>query len=161
MLLERRGLLHLQQEFDFTKWQLKGGRNLCRTFSHASKSQHLMSPREVHGHSCRHCGARHVGKFAQFGLAALNDSGQVVFRSRLFQGNKSAQGLYRVGPAEEVTALAQQFQPAPPDGSKLYRSIEDNRYRGPSESGLAFFVAGLMNADRSYSIQDTGIFLAD
>ena len=102
-----------------------------------------------------------VGKFAQFGLAGLNDSGQVVFRSRLFQGNKSAQGLYRVGPAEEVTALAQQFQPAPPDGSKLYRSIEDNRYRGPSESGLAFFVAGLMNADRTYSIQDTGIFLAE
>jgi hypothetical protein len=102
-----------------------------------------------------------VGKFAQFGLAGLNDSGQVIFRSRLFQGNKSAQGLYRVGPAEEVTALAQQFQPAPPDGSKLYRSIEDNRYRGPSESGLVFFVAGLMNADRTYSIQDTGIFLAE
>lgn len=101
-----------------------------------------------------------VGKFAQFGLAGLNDSGQVIFRSRLFQGNRSAQGLYRVGPAEEVIALAQQFQPAPPDGSKLYRSIEDNRYRGPSESGLAFFVAGLMNADRTYSIQDTGIFLA-
>ena len=102
-----------------------------------------------------------VGKFAQFGLAGLNDSGQIVFRSRLFEGKKSAQGLYRVGPAEEVTALAQQFQPAPPDGSKLYRSIEDNKYRGPSESGLAFFVAGLMNADRSYTIQDTGIFLAE
>lgn len=102
-----------------------------------------------------------VGKFAQFGLAGLNDSGQVIFRSRLFQGNRSAQGLYRVGPAQEATALAQQFQPAPPDGSKLYRSIEDNKYRGPSESGLAFFVAGLMNADRSYSIQDTGIFLAE
>ncbi|MEW6144387.1 MAG: choice-of-anchor tandem repeat NxxGxxAF-containing protein [Thermodesulfobacteriota bacterium] len=102
-----------------------------------------------------------VGQFAQFGLAGLNDSGQIIFRSRLFEGKKSAQGLYRVGPGEEVTALAQQFQPAPPDGSKLFRSIEDNRYRGPSESGLAFFVAGLMNADRSYSIQDTGIFLAE
>ena len=101
-----------------------------------------------------------VGQFAQFGLAGLNDSGQIVFRSRLFEGKKSAQGLYRIGPGEEVTALAQQFQPAPPDGSKLYRSIEDNRYRGPSDSGLAFFVAGLMNADRTYSIQDTGIFLA-
>jgi hypothetical protein len=102
-----------------------------------------------------------VGQFAQFGLAGLNDSGQVVFRSRLFEGKKSAQGLYRVGPGSSAVTLAQAFQPAPPDGSKLYRSIEDNRFRGPSESGLAFFVAGLMNADRTYSIQDTGIFLAE
>ncbi len=39
-----------------------------------------------------------VGQFAQFGLAGLNDSGQVIFRSRLFEGKKSAQGLYRIGP---------------------------------------------------------------
>jgi len=101
-----------------------------------------------------------VGQFAQFGLAGVNDSGQVVFRSRLFDGKKSAQGLYRVGPDSSVVTLAQAFQPAPPDGSKLYRTIEDNKYRGPSDSGLAFFAAGLMNADRTYSIQDTGIFLA-
>ena len=48
-----------------------------------------------------------VGKFSGFTLGRLNDSGQVIFRSRLFQGSKSAQGLYRVGPAEGVTALAQ------------------------------------------------------
>ena len=100
-----------------------------------------------------------VGQFARFSLGGLNDSGQVIFRSRLFQGAKSAEGLYRVGPESSVTALAQAFQPAPPDGSKLFRTIED-RFQGPNDSGLAFFRAGLMNSDRTYSVSDNGIFLA-
>ena len=58
-----------------------------------------------------------------------------------------------------MAALAQVFQPAPPDGSKLFRTIE-NRFQGPNNSGLAFFQAGLMNADRTYSVNDIGIFLA-
>ncbi len=101
-----------------------------------------------------------VGQFAQFGLAGLNDSGQVIFRSRLFEGKKSAQGLYRVGPGEKVTALAQAFQPAPPGRLEALPYNRGQQVPGPSDSGLAFFVAGLMNADRTYSIQDTGIFLA-
>lgn len=83
----------------------------------------------------------------------------MIFRSRLFQGNKSAQGLYCVGPESSVTALAQAFQPAPPDGSLLFRTIEDG-FQGPNDSGLAFFQAGLMNADRTYSRDDFGIFIA-
>jgi len=100
-----------------------------------------------------------VGRFQGFLLGGLNDSGQVIFRSRLFQNKSSVEGLYRVGPGSSVAALAQVFQPAPPDGSKLFRTIE-NRFQGPNDSGLAFFLAGLMNANHTYSIQDTGIFLA-
>lgn len=100
-----------------------------------------------------------VGQFAQFGLSGLNDSGQIVFRARLFDGKKSAVGLYRKGPGEEVTALAQQFQPAPPDGTLLYRTIDDG-FRGPNNSGLAFFRATLMNLDRTSTPNNIGIFLA-
>ncbi len=100
-----------------------------------------------------------IGKFSGFTLGRLNDSGQVIFRSRLFQGNKSAQGLYRVGPESSVTALAQAFQPAPPDGSLLFRTIEDG-FQGPNDSGLAFFRATLMNADRTSTPNNIGIFLA-
>jgi len=100
-----------------------------------------------------------VGQFAQFGLAGLNDQGQIVFRARLFDGKKSAVGLFRISTVEEVTALAQQFQPAPPDGSLLYRTIEDG-FRGPSDSGLAFFKATLMNPDRTSIPNNIGVFLA-
>lgn len=100
-----------------------------------------------------------VGRFTGFLLGGLNDSGQVIFRSRLFQNKSSVEGLYRVGPGSSVAALAQVFQPAPPDGSKLFRTIE-NRFQGPNNSGLAFFQAGLMNANHTYSVNDFGIFLA-
>jgi hypothetical protein len=69
-----------------------------------------------------------VGRFTGFLLGGLNDSGQVIFRSRLFQNKSSVEGLYRVGPGSSVAALAQVFQPAPPDGSKLFRTIE-NRFQ--------------------------------
>lgn len=100
-----------------------------------------------------------VGRFQGFLLGGLNDSGQVIFRSRLFQNKSSVEGLYRVGPNSSVAALAQVFQPAPPDGSKLFRTIE-NRFQGPNDSGLAFFMAGLMNANHTYSVNDFGIFIA-
>jgi hypothetical protein len=100
-----------------------------------------------------------VGRFQGFLLGGLNDSGQVIFWSRLFQNKSSVEGLYRVGPESSVTVLAQVFQPAPPDGSKLFRTIE-NRFQGPNNSGLAFFLAGLMNANHTYSVSDFGIFLA-
>lgn len=100
-----------------------------------------------------------VGRFQGFLLGGLNDSGQVIFRSRLFQNKSSVEGLYRVGPNSSVAALAQVFQPAPPDGSKLFRTIE-NRFQGPNDSGLAFFLAGLMNANHTYSVNDFGIFIA-
>jgi hypothetical protein len=100
-----------------------------------------------------------VGRFQGFLLGGLNDSGQVIFRSRLFQNKGSVEGLYRVGSGSSVAALAQVFQPAPPDGSKLFRTIE-NRFQGPNNSGLAFFQAGLMNANHTYSVNDFGIFLA-
>lgn len=100
-----------------------------------------------------------VGRFQGFLLGGLNDSGQVIFRSRLFQDKSSVEGLYRVGPGSSVAALAQVFQPAPPDGSKLFRTIE-NRFQGPNDNGLAFFIAGLMNANHTYSVNDFGIFLA-
>ena len=100
-----------------------------------------------------------VGRFTGFLLGGLNDSGQVIFRSRLFQNKSSVEGLYRVGPGSSVAALAQVFQPAPPDGSKLFRTIE-NRFQGPNNSGLAFFQAGLMNANHTYSVNDFGIYTA-
>jgi hypothetical protein len=100
-----------------------------------------------------------IGQFSGFRLGKLNDSGQVIFRSRLFEGKKSAQGLYRVGPESSVTTLAQAFQPAPPDGSKLYVTIDD-AFLGPNNSGLSFFRATLMNADRTSTKDNIGVFLA-
>lgn len=101
-----------------------------------------------------------VGRFQGFLLGELNDSGQVIFRSRLFQNKSSVEGLYRVGPGSSVSALAQVFQPVPPDGAKKFRTIESN-FRGPNNSGAAFFTAGLMNANGTYSRSDFGIFIAE
>ena len=42
-----------------------------------------------------------VGRFTGFLLGGLNDSGQVIFRSRLFQNKSSVEGLYRVGPGSK------------------------------------------------------------
>jgi hypothetical protein len=101
-----------------------------------------------------------VGRFAGFLLSGqLNDHGQVIFRAGLVNGRTAVAGLYRVGPNSSVTTLAQVFQPATPDGQKNFRSIGD-RFLGHNNSGAAFFTAGLMNADRTYSRSDFGIFLA-
>lgn len=101
-----------------------------------------------------------VGRFTGFRMnGQLNDHGQVIFRAGLSNGRTAVAGLYRVGPASSVATLAQVFQPATPDGSKNFRSIED-RFQGPNNPGAGFFTAGLLNADGTYSRSEFGIFLA-
>ncbi len=105
------------------------------------------------------------GRFTGFLPGGLNDSGEVIFRAGLFREDmeepfaKTQPGLYRVGPGESVKALAETFQPVPPDGSKLIQTIE-NRFQGPNNSGLALFQSILMSADPIRTNQGFGIFIA-
>lgn len=106
-----------------------------------------------------------VGRFTVFFLGGLNDSGEVIFKAGLFRQDrekpwaKTQPGLYRVGPGESVKALAETFQPVPPDGSKLIQTIEEG-FQGPNNSGLAFFDSVLMSADPIRTNQGFGIFIA-
>lgn len=105
------------------------------------------------------------GRFIGFLPGGLNDSGEVIFRAGLFREDmeepfaKTQPGLYRVGPEGSVKALAEAFQPVPPDGSNLIQTIE-NRFKGPNNGGLALFQSILMSADQLRTNNGFGIFIA-
>lgn len=62
-------------------------------------------------------------------------------------------------PPNSLATLVAERGGIAPDGSLLFRTIEDG-FQGPNDSGLAFFRATLMNADRTSTPNNIGIFLA-